>query len=67
MRKSNINVYTSESGIVETDYKSNAKEHLWANYRKDYPSRLARFETRYHVTRFVRTEKEITERANHFK
>ena len=27
-RKSNFNVYTSESGIVETDYKHIAKEHL---------------------------------------
>lgn len=27
-RKSNINSYTSESGIVETDYKVFVKEHL---------------------------------------
>ena len=27
-RKSNINFYTSESGIVETDYKVFVKEHL---------------------------------------
>jgi len=34
-RKSNLNTYTSESGIVWTDYKFEVKEHLGANYRKD--------------------------------
>jgi len=56
--KSNFNAYTSESGIVETDYKRIAKEHLWANYRKrEIFSRLVRLATRYHVARFIRTEK----------
>ena len=35
MRKSNFITYTSESGIVGTDYKCIAKEHLGANYRKE--------------------------------
>ena len=30
-----IFTYTSESGVVETDYKDIVKEHLGANYRKD--------------------------------
>ena len=59
--KSNFNAYTSESGIVETDYKHIVKEHPWADYQKEYPSRLVRKAIRYHVARFVRTEKEITE------
>ena len=60
--KSNFNAYTSESGIVETDYKYIVKEHPRANYRKrEILSRLVRLAIRYHVARFVRTEKEITE------
>ena len=60
--KSNFNAYTSESGIVETDYKHIVKEHPRANYRKrEIFSRLVRLAIRYHVARFVRTEKEITE------
>lgn len=60
MRKSNLNVYTSESDIVETDYKVIVKEHLGADYQKKFSSRLVRKAIRYHVARFVRTEKEIT-------
>ena len=53
-----LNAYTSESGIVETDYKLIVKEHLWANYRKRvFLSRLVRLAIRYLVARFVRTEK----------
>lgn len=58
-RKSNFKTYTSESGIVETDYKIIVKEHLRADYRKEIPSRLVRMAIRYLIARFVRTEKRL--------
>ena len=44
--KSNYIIYTSESGIVRTDYKCLAKEHSGANYQKRLnSSRLVRKQT----------------------
>ena len=63
--KSNSIIYTSESGIVETDYKHIAKEHLGADYQKELLSRLVRKAIRYHIARFVRTEKRDYCLTNH--
>ena len=65
-RKSNFDGYTSESGIVETDYRRIVKEHLGADYRKrEIFSRLIRLAIRYHVARFVRAEKSDYVITNH--